>query len=231
MKTKFIIGFAAIIAVVSVCFIACEKTSSPSSSPSLSSSSLPSSSPSNLTNSSKKGESYDFEIAYFDKESKEIKLTFDRDELEMKFSPIVDSLLGKDFVYEYISVVDDDVFGEKGDPALQISFFNIAEGASYNLFVFDINKKNKDGNIKYYMKALPGNNGNGGIGDWTIVSCKGTDCPDGCHKEGKNCSPCKKSDDPNVTPHCQKDEEHVLKVIIAPLTTLLAAIFGALIKK
>lgn len=167
------------------------------------------------------------QIAYYDEVSKEIKLTFDRDDFEKMLSPVMDSLLGKDFVYEYISVVDDDVFGEKGDPALQISFFNIEEGASYNLFWFDITKKYGEGRaISYYLKALPGSNGNSCIDDWTFITCKGTDCNNGCKKIGKDCSACPDPANPNVKPHCEKTEKQVLEVIITPMATIIGALLG-----
>lgn len=207
MKRKiklFSLAIATIIMIGS-CFIymACEK------------------SPSSILPSTKKEKPENIEIAFFDTETNEISLTFDRDIFEKMFSPVVDSLLGNDFVYEYISVVDDDVWGNKDFPALQISFFNIDEGASYNLFWFDIYKSIEDGGVRYYMKGKTS-----GTEGWTFVICKSKECPEGCKKDGKKCSPCPPSNDPNVKPSCERTEKEALEVLCGPIATIIGALIG-----
>ena len=192
---------------MSVTYVACDKSSSPVEDRAL----------------TKQGKSESVEIAYFDKVENEINLTFSRDDFEKMFSPIVDSLLGKGFVYEYISVVDDDVWGDTDFPALQISFFNIEDGASYNLFWFDIFKSKEDGGVQYYMKESPGNSD---AGKWTFTTCKGADCAEGCRKVGKDCSACPASNDPKIVPHCEKVEKDAWEVVFGPIISIVSALMA-----
>lgn len=173
----------------------------------------------------KKNEKHEsVEIAFFDKEENDIKLTFSRDEFEKMISPVVDSLLGKDFVYEYISVVDDYIWEYKDSPTLQISLFNIEEGASYNLFLFDdIYKTIGMDGVKYYMKGAPSGSGSDG---WSFVVCKSTDCGNGCKRNGKECTACPQPNDSNIKPHCEKTEKSVWEVLVGPITTIIAALIA-----
>ncbi len=167
----------------------------------------------------KEKDQVEVEIARIEKGSKEIVLTFDRDEFEKKYSPIVDSLFGKNIVYEYVNVVDDDIWGKNGDPALQLSFFDVEKGYSYNVFCFDIEKKTKDGGVSYSLKAAPGSH------KWTFVSCKGTNCKSGCEKEGRQCTLCVPADE--SLPHsCVRDEKSVWEVALTPAASLIIAIIG-----
>lgn len=211
-KIKLISMAIVTIALVgmSAFYVACEKSS-------------PSVEDQTFTRKGESAGSESIEIAYFDKEANEINLTFSRDEFEKMFSPVVDSLLGKDYVYEYISVVDDDVWGDKDFPALQISFFNIEEGSSYNLFCFDIIKSKEGGAIKYYMKGKPDNSG---AQSWSFITCKGTDCSEGCKKIGKDCSACPPSNDPKIVPRCEKTEKDAWEVILGPAVSILVALIG-----
>ena len=215
MKKKIKILSVAIATMVmvgfSIIYVSCEKSS-------------PSKEEQILT---KKGESLDLEIAYCKKGSNEISMTFDREVFEKMFAPIADSLLGKDYVYEYIKVVDDDIWKKKSSLALQISFFNVEEGASYNFFLFDIYKSFEGGDVRYYMNAKPNSNDSEA---WTFITCKSENCPEGCNINGKNCTPCPESHDPNAKPNCKKEHKQALEVVLGPLITLAVAIIG-LIKK
>ncbi|MBR1851013.1 MAG: hypothetical protein IJ789_06535 [Bacteroidales bacterium] len=165
-------------------------------------------------------------IGYYESGANDFTLTFDRNAFEAQFNPYVDSLLGHDYVYEYISIVDDDIWGFSDYPAISISLFNIAQGSSYTVFWFDIDKTIEGNVAKYYLRSNTTNTR--GISDWTFVTCKGTNCPDGCKKNGKECTPCNKAQNSSVVPSCERLEEPAMKTVLPIVGTIIVALIALL---
>lgn len=120
---------------------------------------------------------------------------FDKEKYAILISEIIERELGKDYVFEDISIQDKEPFDLENTPILRHTIFNIETGFTYTSFVVLDKEITEEGNIVYYAKEDTPRR---------TITCEATNC-DGCNFENNNCTLCK-----NEGGVCKKTDAEVI---------------------
>ncbi len=107
-------------------------------------------------------------------------LSFNKEEYAKLITEKIEAELGKDYIFEDISIVDENPFQMDSVAVLRHTVFNVETGETFNTFIILSKNIDNKGNVNYHANEKAAKR---------EVTCKGTNCS-GCNYSKGTCTLC-----------------------------------------